>query len=84
MRIIRFLSILVVMMALASAKVVPTVAVPMRQASNLLQDPSFEQAASGDWKWQWWKVEKIVYLPLQRKVALLRRVEWFLMGHNGS
>ena len=63
MRTIRFLPVLVVMMALVNTQVAPTIAVRVQQTSNLLEDPSFEQAASGDWKWQWWKVEQIVYLP---------------------
>jgi hypothetical protein len=59
MRAIRFLSILVVVTMLANTQAASIVAAPIWQTSNLLRDPSFEQAASGDWKWQSWKVEQM-------------------------
>jgi hypothetical protein len=57
MRTTRLLSTFAAIAVLAGLMAAPTLAAPSMQGGNLLQDPSFEQAASGNWKWQWWKHE---------------------------
>ena len=61
MRTTRLLSTLAALGLLAGLMAAPTLAAPSAQGGNLLQDPSFEQAASGIWKWGWWKYENVVH-----------------------
>jgi hypothetical protein len=67
MRTTRLLSTFAVIALLAGLMAAPTLAAPSMQGGNLLQDPSFEQAASGTWKWQWWQYENIVYNDDKKK-----------------
>jgi len=61
MRTTRLLSTFAVTALLAGLMAAPTLAAPSMQGGNLLQDPSFEQAAAGNWAWQWWQYENTVY-----------------------
>jgi hypothetical protein len=38
----------------------PAIAAPLVQGGNLLQNPSFASAASGDWKWGFWSFQNEV------------------------
>jgi len=67
MRTTRLLSTFAALALLAGLMAAPTLAAPSRQGGNLLQDPSFEQAAAGNWKWQWWKYENVVYNDDKKK-----------------
>ena len=67
MRTTRLLSTLAALALLAGLTAAPILAAPSAQGGNLLQDPSFEQAASGNWKWQWWKHEITVNNPENKK-----------------
>src|SRR5512136_892105 len=67
MRTTRLLSTLAVLALLGGLMAAPSLAAPSTQGGNLLQDPSFEQAASGNWKWQWWYYENLVYNDDKKK-----------------
>jgi hypothetical protein len=60
-RVIKPLSILAVTIALTSLVIAPAIALPLQLAGNLLRDSSFEGALSGDWQWQFWDYEAIVF-----------------------
>ena len=54
----KLLSMLVGLILLAGLITFPVVAAPHMQGGNLLQDPTFDLAAQGTWKWERWSYVK--------------------------
>jgi hypothetical protein len=52
------LSMLIGLTLLVGLMTFPVVAAPQMQGSNLLQDPTFDLAAQGTWKWEKWSYAK--------------------------
>jgi hypothetical protein len=57
---IRPWSILAVIIVLGGSGVTSIVEVPLQSGDNLLQDPSFEDAPSGNWQWNFWSYQVMV------------------------
>ncbi len=61
------LSLLVGLALLAGALAFPVVAAPQMQGGNLVQDPTFDLAAQGAWKWERWSYQIEVMKPDEKK-----------------
>ena len=58
MRTTKSLSTLIGLSLLVGLMTFPVVAAPQKQDNNLLQDPTFDLAAQGTWKWDKWSYAK--------------------------
>jgi hypothetical protein len=63
----RLLSMLVGLALLVGMMAFPVVAAPQMQGGNLVQDPTFDLAAQGNWKWERWSYEIEVLKPDVKK-----------------
>jgi len=59
----KLLSLFVGLILLAGLVAFPAIAAPQRQGGNLLQDPTFDLAAQGNWKWEKWSYQNEVMQP---------------------
>ncbi len=57
MRTIKLLSMFIGLAVLVGVMAFPVVAQPQLQGGNLLQDPTFDLAAQGNWKWERWSYQ---------------------------
>lgn len=63
----KLLSMLVGLSLLVGVMAFPVVAAPQLQGGNLLQDPTFDLAAQGTWKWERWSYQIEVMKPDTKK-----------------
>jgi len=63
------LSMLIGLTLLVGLMTFPVVAAPQKQGSNLLQDPTFDLAVQGTWKWDKWSYTKQETDPAQSFTA---------------
>ncbi len=59
----RLLSLFAGLLLAAGLMALPAIAAPLQQGGNLVQDPAFDLAAQGNWKWEKWSYQNQVIQP---------------------